>query len=206
MPPFPENQAMSSLRNIVLASIALPLCGCMVGPNYHGAPAVTPAAQGFVRADTHSANTEPEARWWLALGDPELNHLIDTALATNPGVDVARARVREARASLRQQTATGLPTTGATAAYLRTANISSLLGSTESGSSGGSGSSGSGSSGSGSGSSSGGPLNLYVVGFDASWELDFFGGNRRAVEGASATVDASEASVTDAIVSLTAEV
>ena len=62
------------------------------------------------------------------LGDPELNHLIEETLATNPGVDVARARVREARANLRQQTATGLPTTGATAAYLRTANVSSLLG------------------------------------------------------------------------------
>ncbi len=198
---------MSCLRNCVLASLALLLCGCMVGPNYHGAPAVTPAAKGFVRADATSVNAEPTARWWVALGDPELNHLIDTALATNPGVDVARARVREARASLRQQTATGLPTTGATAAYLRTANISSLLGSTESGSSGGSGSSGSGGSGSGaSSSSSGGPLNLYVVGFDASWELDFFGGNRRAVEGAAATVDASEASAADAIVSLTAEV
>src|SRR5579862_3824068 len=105
---FPETQAMSSLRHLLLAGIASLLGGCMVGPNYHGAPTVTPAAQGFVRADAHSATTEPAARWWLALGDPELNHLIDTALATNPGVDVARARVREARASLRQQTATGL--------------------------------------------------------------------------------------------------
>src|SRR5580692_10661422 len=198
---------MSLLKNSVFtASLALSLAACTVGPDYHGAPSVTATGTAFVRADGSSAATPPTAQWWTALGDPQLNHLIEETLATNPGVDVARARVREARANLRLQTATGLPTTGATAAYLRTANISSLLGSTESGSSGGSGSSGSGSSGSGSGSSSGGPLNLYVVGFDASWELDFFGGNRRAVEGASATVDASEASVTDAIVSLTAEV
>ena len=57
-----------------------------------------------------------------------MNHLIEETLAANPGVDVARARVREARANLRQQTATGLPTTGTTAAYLRTGNVSSLLG------------------------------------------------------------------------------
>ena len=193
---------MSSSKSsmLVVATVALLLSGCAVGPNYHGAPEVTPAAKSFQRADTAAANTEPVAQWWTALGDPELTHLIDETLATNPGIDVARARVREARANLRQQTATGLPTTGADAAYLRTANIESLLGSSASGSS------GAGTQGSGTSSSSGGGLNLYVVGFDATWELDFFGGNRRAVEGASAAVNASEANVADAIVTLTAEV
>ncbi|HEX3836744.1 MAG TPA: efflux transporter outer membrane subunit [Steroidobacteraceae bacterium] len=195
---------MSSIKYYALtASIALSLAGCMVGPDYHGAPAVTATDKTFMRADGSSATTPPTAQWWTALGDPELNHLIEETLATNPGVDIARARVREARANLRQQTATGLPTTGATAAYLRTANISSLLGggsSSEAGSGAGSSQSGS------SGTSGGGGLNLYVVGFDATWELDFFGGNRRAVEGAAATVDASEAHEADAIVTLTAEV
>ena len=189
---------MSSLkRSLLTASVALILAGCAVGPNYHDAPQVTPAAKAFQRADATTTGTEPVAQWWTALNDPVLSHLIDETLATNPGVDVARARVREARANLRQQTATGLPTTGADAAYLRTANVASLLGtggSANSGSSGGSSSSGS------------GGLNLYVVGFDASWELDFFGGNRRAVEGATAAVAASEANVADAIVTLTAEV
>jgi outer membrane protein, multidrug efflux system len=193
---------MSSLKNPLLASIALLLSGCMVGPNYHGAPVVTPPANAFQRADGATVNAEPTAQWWIALGDPVLNHLIDATLAANPGVAVARARVREARASLRQQTAAGLPTTGTTAAYLRTGNLSSLLSSAGSGSSSSSG----GSSSSADNSGSGGALNLYVIGFDATWELDFFGGNRRAVEGASANVDATAASVADAIVSLTAEV
>jgi outer membrane protein, multidrug efflux system len=184
---------MSSSKSslVVVATVALLLCGCAVGPDYHGPPAVTPAAKSFQRAATTTANAEPVAQWWTALGDPELTHLIDATLATNPGIDVARARVREARANLRQQTATGLPTTGADAAYLRTANVESLLGANESG---------------GTAGSSGGGLNLYVVGFDATWELDFFGGNRRAVEGASAALNASEANVADAIVTLTAEV
>ncbi len=197
---------MSSFKNSVLAaSIALNLTGCTVGPDYHGAPAVTAADKAFVRADAGAAATAPIVQWWTALADPELNHLIEETLATNPGVDVARARVREARANLRLQTATGLPTTGASAAYLRTANISSLLGG-GGGNSGDSGSGGTGNSNSGAPASSGGGMNLYVVGFDATWELDFFGGNRRAVEGASASVEASEAHVADAIVSLTAEV
>ena len=196
---------MSSCKNpILLAGITVLLAGCTVGPDYHGAPAVVPMGKAFVRAAADSADGEPTARWWTALGDPELNHLIDETLATNPGVDVARARLREARASLRQQTATGLPTTNSTAAYLRTGNVSSLLGG-GSGSSGGADSSGSGTSGNSS-PVSGGALNLYVIGFDATWELDFFGGNRRAVEGAAANVDASAEQVADAIVSLTAEV
>ncbi len=197
---------MSSLKNpLFLAGIAAILAGCTVGPDYRGAPSVTATGKAFVRSDASSAATTPAAQWWTALGDAELNRLIDETLATNPSVDVARARVREARANLRQQTATGLPNIGSSAAYLRTANVSSLLGG-----SGSSGSSDSGdtdnSGGSGSGSSSGGGLNLYVIGFDATWELDFFGGNRRAVEGAAAGVEASEAHVADAIVSLTAEV
>jgi len=181
---------MSSFKHPILcASVALILAGCKVGPNYQGPPTVTPGGKSFVRTDTTTANAEPTAQWWTALNDPELNHLMDETLGANPGVDAARARVREARANLRLQTATGLPTTNSSAAYLRTANISSLLGSSQSG-----------------GGGSGGGLNLYVVGLDASWELDFFGGNRRAVEGASAAVDASQDSVADAIVSLTAEV
>jgi outer membrane protein, multidrug efflux system len=197
---------MSSHHNpVLLASIALILAGCTVGPDYHGPPTVTPTDKAFVRADTTLASSEPPAHWWTALGDPELNHLIDETLAANPGVDVARARVREARANLRLQTASGLPTTGTTAAYLRTGNFTSLLSGGSSGEGSGSSSSG-GSAASSQSSSSGGPLNLYVIGFDATWELDFFGGNRRAVEGASATVAASEAQVADAIVSLTAEV
>ena len=197
---------MPSLKNpLLLTGIALLLAGCTVGPDYHGAPPVIATGPAFQRANGATVAAEPAARWWTALGDPLLNHLIDQSLAANPGVDIARARVREARASLRQQTATGLPTTGSTAAYLRTANVSSLLGSGGSSGSSGPGAGGAASSGSPP-AASGGGLNLYVVGFDASWELDFFGGNRRAVEGAAATVEASEASASDAIVSLTAEV
>lgn len=190
---------MSSLKNpILLASIALVLTGCVVGPDYHGAPPVTSTGKVFVRADASTTTTAPTAQWWTVLNDAELNHLIAETLASNPGVDVARARVREARAALSQQTATGMPTTGLTSTALRTSNMGSLFG-------GGSSSSGSGSGGS-SGSSNQGAQNLYVLGFDATWELDFFGGNHRAVQGATALVEASEAQVADAVVSLTAEV
>ncbi|HRK34484.1 MAG TPA: efflux transporter outer membrane subunit, partial [Candidatus Hydrogenedentes bacterium] len=47
---------------------------------------------------------------------------------------------------------------------------------------------------------------VYQIGFDASWELDVFGGNRRALEAASADIDAAEEGRRDIMVSLLAEV
>jgi len=50
------------------------------------------------------------------------------------------------------------------------------------------------------------PYNIYETGFDASWELDLFGGNHRSEESAEAEMQASEASRNDVRVSLMAEV
>jgi multidrug efflux system outer membrane protein len=50
------------------------------------------------------------------------------------------------------------------------------------------------------------PLKLYNIGFDASWEVDFFGRVRRNVEASSDEVAAQEASLRDLSVSLIAEV
>ena len=47
---------------------------------------------------------------------------------------------------------------------------------------------------------------LYQAGFDATWELDVFGGNRRAVEAANADIAAAEEGRRDVLVSLLAEV
>jgi NodT family efflux transporter outer membrane factor (OMF) lipoprotein len=48
--------------------------------------------------------------------------------------------------------------------------------------------------------------NVYQTGFDASWELDLFGGTRRAVEGGRAEVAAAEFGRRDALVTLLGEV
>ena len=44
--------------------------------------------------------------------------------------------------------------------------------------------------------------NVFQLGFDASWELDFFGGKRRALEAATAEVKAGGEAVNDVLVSL----
>lgn len=172
------------------------LAGCTVGPNYSGPPVAAPSARKapiFVRAgDAPVAAEPPVAHWWDPLGDPTLATLETRALAANPNLAAAEARIRQARANLRQQKANLLPNGSASALYAH-AHFPGLN---------------IGDSGSDSGSDSGGStdLNLYNLGFDASWEVDLFGGQRRAIEAARATAQAAEADMADTQVSITAEV
>ncbi|MGA7816090.1 efflux transporter outer membrane subunit [Caballeronia sp.] len=183
---------------LTLLASACVISACTVGPDYAGAPQVAPDAAhaaNFVRTPAVGiVSTRAPSQWWLALDDPQLNALIDATLAHNPDVHAAQARLREARAQLQHQQADGMPSVSFDAAALRVRdpNLSSL-------------SSSQGSSGSSS-SSGGGPLQLYTAGFDASWEIDLFGGTRRAVEAASAQADAVDADLADTQVSLAAEV
>ncbi len=180
----------------IIAPLALVtlLAGCTVGPNYAGPPAAAPKAAKaphFVRTDAaQTPPTAPVARWWEALGDPVLNDLVTRALADNPSIAMAQARLRQARAALRIEKANELPSANAQAIYAH----AHLPGINLNGN--GNGNSGNGST----------DLNLYNLGFDASWEIDLFGGQRRAIQAARATAGAAEANLADAQVSLSAEV
>jgi len=134
-----------------------------------------------------------EQRWWVALKDPELDRLEQAALAANADLDVARARLRESRAQLRAQQADLRPNTGTSAFYLHTHGGTEALGSGLLGGASARGGLGS-------------DLDLSTVGFDATWELDLFGAQRRAVESAAANAQARQADLADAQVSLTADV
>jgi outer membrane protein TolC len=193
-----------SLSVPLLASVCA-LSACTLGPNYAGAPSVAPGAvhaASFVRAPAVGIASNPAPNpWWLTLNDPQLNALIAAALAHNPDVHVAQARLREARAQLQQQQADAMPKASFDAAALRVRqpNLSNLQ-------VGSNGSSSDSSSTSNNSSTGGGPLQLYTAGFDASWEVDLFGGTRRAVEAASAEAQAVDADLADTQVSLAAEV
>jgi NodT family efflux transporter outer membrane factor (OMF) lipoprotein len=172
------------------------LSGCTVGPDYHGAPPVaqdTRSSPTFVRTPASGTTATPAPNhWWLAFNDPQLDELIDAAFAHSPDVEIAQARLRESRSQLQQQRANALPKISADAAAvrMREPDLSALS-----------------SSGGGNEASSGrGPLQLYTAGFDASWEIDLFGGTRRAIEAASANAEAVDADLADTQVSLAAEV
>jgi NodT family efflux transporter outer membrane factor (OMF) lipoprotein len=180
------------MRPLLVSFIAAGmLAGCRtVGPDYAGPPAPPPAAK-FARAGD-LAGAMPDvapAPWWTALNDPALDRLEERALRANPTLDAARARLRQARAALRGARANELPNGTATAmaahAHLPPFGAKSA---------------------GGGGFKVQSSLNLYSVGFDATWEIDLFGGQRRASEAAGATAQAAEANLADAQVSLAAEV
>jgi NodT family efflux transporter outer membrane factor (OMF) lipoprotein len=169
----------------LLGLAAAGLAACTVGPNYTGPPKLTlsDTGAGAFRRAGEAVNAPPPAQWWTVLGDAELDALETAALAANPDLEAAQARVRQARGVLRQNRANGLPTSGAEAAYLHAKGLTGFLGDPQAPA-----------------------IDLYSIGFDATWELDLFGANRRAVEGARAAAEAYQADLQGAKVSLTAEV
>jgi outer membrane protein, multidrug efflux system len=64
--------------------------------------------------------------WWTLFGDPALERLIDEALAHNPDVQIAAARVAQARAALRIVNADRLPTLNAEADATRSKQSASV--------------------------------------------------------------------------------
>jgi NodT family efflux transporter outer membrane factor (OMF) lipoprotein len=171
------------LRDLA-AVIGSLIAGCTLGPNYRGAPVVAPIASqaaAFNRAPQEATTAPPAAAaWWKTLNDPQLDRLVETALANSPDIRAAQARLRQARAGLREQQRNALPKTSGSAAYLHAHLPSSSLGI--------------------------GSLSLYDVGFDATWEVDLFGGTRRAIEAASAEASAVDADLDDTHVQLSAEI
>lgn len=209
------------MRSLALlaAMAGITLAGCTVGPNYRPPEASAPARFGEAVTDTQPAPVL--SGWWHQYRDPELDRLIDTALAQSPDIAVAVARIQQARAQERVARAAYLPQVNVQAGttYQRfsknagLASLASLFGGGSGGGAGGGGASGGGSGGGGSGSggsgggisSPGSSIQTYSAGFDASWELDLFGGVTRQVEGSLARTEAAVWNARDAQLSLVAE-
>src|SRR5262245_36977064 len=88
------------LWTIVCLTIALPLAGCKMGPNYKRPQAPVPAEY---RAAVRDPNLPPAAslantKWFDLYQDDQLNDLIQTALQQNYDLRIASARVLQSRA------------------------------------------------------------------------------------------------------------
>jgi len=154
-----------------------------VGPDYVPPElAAPPGWNAELSGGLSSAAADPEllGRWWTAFQDESLSRLELRALRDSLDLKGARGRVREARALRGVSRAGFFPTLDAGA---------SVVGFRESDNAG-----------------RPGEGELYSAGFDAGWELDIFGGVRRSVEAAQATLEASQAGLQDVLVSLAAEI
>lgn len=160
------------------------LWGCAaVGPDYVPPDKDLPAGWHATMNDgLISAAADPQtlASWWATLDDPVLTTLIQRAVAGNIDLRTAHARVREARARRGVSQAGLFPTLDASGAYAKSRSDGDSGSSRE--------------------------TELYAVGMDAGWELDIFGGTRRAVEAAEADLAANREDLNYVLITLLAEV
>jgi len=171
---------------------ALLLSGCSaVGPDYQR-PNIEAPRQWTEPAGLTGSQTDS---WWKTFNDPVLNKLIGDAITSNLDLKRALARIKDARALRSATIAAGLPSLAAKSNISRRLNNSSSSASQSGTSSAG--------GGFGIGNQS---TNIFQTGFDAQWELDFFGGIRRAVEAADATLDVEVENSRDVLVTLLGEV
>jgi NodT family efflux transporter outer membrane factor (OMF) lipoprotein len=96
---------MLRIRRIALCLGALALAdltaGCTAGPNF-ARPAAPQAPAGYApveqapSAPVATLGEGPAGRWWQAFGSPELNALVDRAMANNPTLAASDATLRRA--------------------------------------------------------------------------------------------------------------
>jgi outer membrane protein, multidrug efflux system len=175
---------LSRVVLVLMLSAALGGCSLLqVGPDYQ-LPSLSLPGKWFQANDTASpapAKAVDLAEWWKQLADPQLDALIERALQGSLDLRAAQARLRQARASRDLAVAGLAPSVSASTGATRNKSSEAVSGKVPS-------------------------KTLYDAGFDASWELDVFGGTRRGIEAASADQAASQASLDNARVSLVAEV
>jgi outer membrane protein, multidrug efflux system len=193
-----------TIRRILLVTL-LATSACTVGPNYKAPEPAAPAAFAGPQPLSDPGGVDL-ARWWTAFDDPELQRLIEIGLKQAPDLQTAASKVRQARLQVIEARSAGLPDIGASGSgqYTRLKQIGSndipdlarSIGGNQ--------------------QQAGGaqaqnfqtPKDYKTVsaGFDASWEIDLFGGVRRQVEAAKAQAEGAEWQARDARVSLAAEI
>ncbi|MFA5016516.1 MAG: efflux transporter outer membrane subunit [Methylobacter sp.] len=162
------------------------LSSCMVGPDY-----VRPATETVTqwleaedrRLNTTSANDQT---WWKSFNDPVLNQLIDRAYLENLNIRIAGVRVLEARAQLGIAIGNIYPQNQQLTGSLSKVHLSERAS-----------------------QAAFSKIFDYAqtqLGLTASWEIDFWGKFRRAIESADAGFQAAVADYNNALVSLTADV
>lgn len=157
-----------------LAFLAL-MSGCAVGPDFKrsGAPAVNGYTREPLVANTATTdivggeaqrfvlNQDIATQWWTLFQSPQLNALIDQALAANPTITAAEAALRQAMELVYAQQGFFFPTVQAnfTPGMFRSSPATAPLLSTPNTN-----------------------YNLYTAGVTVGFVPDVFGGNRRQVE------------------------
>ena len=170
---------LTRLRHITLSAAASSaLWGCAVGPNFV-APAA-PSEQTYVPATPEGFGSagpnnpeqhltmgdSPRSDWWTSMHSPELDHVVEIALANNPTLDVARANLARAAEIVTAVKGNRYPQINSDDSVRRTRYGASFLGP----------------------EGSTYPIfSAFSVGANVQYDFDIFGGVKRGIEQATAT-------------------
>ncbi len=165
--------ALGVIAVAIASSFVLTLGGCASSAGIAStAQTLAPVSVGLDAAAVGPAVPVVIRDWWRGFGDPALNSLVERALADNPSLKVAQARLARAQAAVAAtQAADGLQVNGSLDATRQRFSATSIypppLG--------------------------GGSFTLGTAQIGGSWEFDFFGRNRAAIEAAVGTQRVAQA-------------
>jgi NodT family efflux transporter outer membrane factor (OMF) lipoprotein len=154
------------------------IAGCAVGPNFSkpaappdnhyvngGDPTATTRADGTTQ--TFDQNAKLPADWWRLFNSPKVDAVVHEALSNNPGLQATQASLRQSQDLLRSGYGIFYPQADAEFDATRQRFSTLKFGQ----------------------NSQPSLFNLFTLSASASYALDVFGGERRAVEGLAAQVD-----------------
>ena len=177
------------VATLAVILVGVSVSACAVGPRYVPPKVPVPAAfkeqtypDAGVLQPASPRDHIPREGWWRMFQDPQLNRLVVQLMDKNPTLAESEARVRQARALVRQDRADYVPvvagTTSATRTHTEAGRTSTAA-------------------------------NRSFTSFDlnvpASWEVDLWGRVRKTVEGGTAALQAAIGDLASSRVSLTAE-
>jgi len=179
-----RNWKHANRASAIAGTLALLLAqGCTVGPHYHAPappaittytpqpqPSQTVSSQGTAgAAQALSAAGDVPAQWWTLFHSPELNDMVQKALASSPTLEEATARRKEAQEELNaRRGATKYPTvSGSASVEQEQPNLSAY----------------------GIPFPNPSPFTLLTGSVSVSYALDIFGANRHLIEGLQAERD-----------------
>jgi outer membrane protein, multidrug efflux system len=165
---------------LILLPLALAVGACgIVSQPQHGKISLPVAWKNSGNFPVGSTSRDL-TQWWSRFDDPVLSKLISAAMAANPNIASASARIREARARRDAEYATLFPTLSGSLSNNSRATDTDASGFNRS--------------------------NNYSAGLDASWESDFFGKRQNSLAAATAQLGATEENFNSVQASLAAEI
>ncbi len=164
------------MKHLILLSSTLLLSGCFATAQDFTEPQTPQQWTAYQSELVQKTEIQNLSAWWKSFNDPVLNVLVDTALSSSPDRLIAEARITEAR---------GLKRTARSSLFLQIG--ASANGGRED-------------------TTQTSTDNFYDAKFDASFEVDVFGKNRKASNAATAEVEALRASYHDVSLTLIADV